>query len=85
MHASLHGLGSVVALAIFGLPILTVIMLSLIELVLHYHIDFFKEAFVRKRGWTSRDPYFWWTLAADQTLHHLTYIAMAVVVVLRSG
>ena len=35
-----------------------------------------------RKGWTPRDKFFWWTLAADQTSHHVTYVALAAVVVI---
>ena len=80
-HAGLHGLGSLLALFLFGLPAWLVLLLAAADSVIHYHIDFLKETLVRTKGWTTSDSYFWWTLAADQTLHHLTYIAMAAAVV----
>jgi len=84
LHALIHGSGSLVALKLFGLPWLFAAGLALVDFASHYHIDYFKELLVRRRGWTSRDRYFWWTLAADQTSHHITYIAMSAATVLWS-
>lgn len=84
-HAGLQGLGSVLALFLFGMPAWYTLVLAAADFTIHYHIDFYKESLVRRMGWTPRDNYFWWTLAADQTLHHLTYIAMAAAVVLHSN
>ena len=81
MHAGLHGLGSVAALALFGAGAGLAIVLAVTDAVVHYHVDFAKEAVVARRGWTTKDSFFWWALAADQTMHHITYIAMAAAVV----
>jgi hypothetical protein len=83
-HAGLHGLGSLVALALFGVGLGLTLVLTAVDTVIHYHVDFTKEAMVARRGWTTHDTFFWWTLAADQLFHHLTYIAIAAAVVLWS-
>jgi hypothetical protein len=84
-HALVHGIGCIAALVLFGLPIGLAILLSLADGLAHYHIDYFKEVLVRRRGWTPRDKFFWWTLAADQIFHHVTYIAIAFAVVRWAG
>ena len=84
-HAGLHGAGSILVFVLFGLPVWLALALACADFVIHYHIDFLKENLVRRKGWTTRHNYFWWTLAADQTLHHMTYIAMAAVVVLHAS
>jgi len=80
-HAALHAAGSLVALLLFGLPAAFAAILALADGLIHYHVDFAKEWLVQRQRWTVRDSYFWWTLAADQTLHHITYIVMAAIVV----
>jgi hypothetical protein len=82
VHAGLHGLGSAVALFLYGVDVGYVVMLALADTAIHYHVDFLKERVVRKNGWTTADTYFWWALAVDQTFHHVTYIAMAAAVVI---
>lgn len=79
-HAGLHGAGSLAALGIYGIAIEVALLLAAIDAVIHYHIDYAKEQVVKRRGWTPRDTYFWWSLAADQTLHHATYLGMAAVI-----
>jgi Protein of unknown function (DUF3307) len=81
LHAGLHGLGSLVALAWFGLGWKLVLALAAADMVIHYHIDFTKENIVRSHGWTTITREFWWALAIDQFLHHLTYLALAAVIV----
>lgn len=81
-HAGLHGLGSVVALLVFGVGAGLTLLLALIDTAVHYHTDFAKAALVKRLGWTANDSYFWWSFAADQTVHNITYIAMAAAVVM---
>ena len=69
------------AMVAFGVPLVMSAMLAAVDGITHYHVDFLKEQVVKRQGWTYRDAYFWWSLAADQTLHHLTYFAMASMIV----
>ena len=39
------------------------------------------ENIVKIKGWTIAVREFWWALATDQFLHHLTYLAIAAVIV----
>ena len=77
IHSGLHGLGSLIVFLIFGLAIIPALVLSAIEMVVHYQIDFAKESLVRHYDWKQNNAYFWWALMGDQLLHHLTYIALA--------
>lgn len=77
VHALVHGVGSLVVLLVFGVPLALVVQLALLDMLLHYHIDYSKERLVREQGWTSNDRYFWWALTGDQVSHHLTYLLMA--------
>jgi hypothetical protein len=81
LHAGIHGLGTIIALAWFGLDWTLVFSLAVADMVLHYHIDFAKENIVRIKGWTIAVREFWWALATDQFLHHLTYLAIAAIIV----
>lgn len=83
-HAGLHGLGSLVVLPIAGLSLGSAVIFALADCVTHYHVDYFKENFVKSRGWTPKDTFFWWSLAVDQAMHHFFYLAVAAVVVLRA-
>jgi hypothetical protein len=76
IHALIHCAGSFIILLFAGLPLLLVLQLLLLEFVLHYHIDFFKEKIVKHYDWYHSDGPFWWALIADQTLHHMTYLLL---------
>ena len=78
IHALIHSGGSFIILLLAGLPLVFVLQAVLLEFLLHYHIDFTKEKIVKHFGWYHSDGPFWWALIADQTLHHMTYILIAV-------
>lgn len=46
------------------------------EFLVHYHVDWAKEAIGRMRGLTPSDGAFWHFLGLDQMLHGLTYVAI---------
>lgn len=74
LHALIHGVGTALVLAGFGFAPPIALLLGLLDLAIHYHIDFTKENVVRKAGWTPAQGPFWWALSADQTAHQLTYL-----------
>jgi hypothetical protein len=82
-HAGIHGLGSLAAFLIFGMAVLPALGLALTDAVIHYHVDFTKERWVRQTGWKTDRPYFWWALQADQLAHHLTYLGLTYLVITR--
>ena len=78
LHAVVHGVGTLLVVAAFGAPLLMVAQLAILDTALHYHIDYGKERLVREQGWMANDRYFWWALTADQTLHHFSYLLIAI-------
>ena len=77
LHSFIHAVGTVLVLAGFGFAASLVLLLGVLDLVIHYHVDFTKENVVRKAGWTPSHGPFWWALSADQTAHQLTYLLIA--------
>lgn len=78
LHAGIHGCGTIAAFLIWGeIAIEAVAVLAVVDFALHYHIDFSKEQIVRRNGWTTAVPQFWWALSADQMLHQMTYLVLA--------
>ena len=80
-HAGIHGVGSLVALMVFGLAALPALLLAVLDAVIHYHVDFIKESILQRNGWTHDKPAFWWALMADQLTHQLTYLLLASAVI----
>ncbi len=77
LHSLIHAVGTVLVLAGFGFSATPVLLLGLLDLAIHYHVDFSKENVVRKAGWTPAQASFWWALSADQMAHQLTYLLIA--------
>ncbi|MGY3438983.1 MULTISPECIES: DUF3307 domain-containing protein [unclassified Marinovum] len=76
-HAGVHGGMSFVLLALANVPLVAVAGLVLAEIVVHYHLDWGKERWCQKHRLGPTRPGFWRAFGADQTLHQLTYLAMA--------
>ncbi len=79
VHSGAHGLSTGLVLLVAGLAIPPLsfgvaALLAILDFVIHYHVDFSKEQIVRRAGWTTAVPQFWWALSADQSLHQLTYL-----------
>lgn len=70
-HAGIHGGLTVLVLLLFVNP-MTALLLGLLDMILHYHIDWAKTNL--SRGLSTSDRRFWIWLGADQGLHYLTYI-----------
>lgn len=73
-HAMLHGYGTFFTLFWFVRWDIAA-ALALIDMVIHYHIDWAKMNLNKKLKWgpTTHEE-FWWLLGADQYLHALTYL-----------
>lgn len=80
-HSGNHLIGSLAVLLVLGVPWLPAVILAVGDGIVHYHIDYAKEQLVKLRRWTPKDRGFWWTLAIDQSLHHLTYIVMVAILI----
>lgn len=76
-HAAVHSVGSAIALFVVGSPIAFTIALVAIEWVVHFHIDYGKARHSDKTGYGPNEAGYWRAYGIDQTLHQLTYVAMA--------
>ena len=74
-HAGVHG-------ALTALLFLTVspplAWLGLADAAVHGLIDRLKSLATRRAQVTPRQSGFWWLFGADQSLHHLTHLALAI-------
>ncbi|MFT6676963.1 MAG: hypothetical protein ACJAVM_003172 [Sulfitobacter sp.] len=75
-HAGVHALLSFLALMALGGAWGFVVLLCVLELVVHYHIDWLKGLHSEKTGYTPADPGYWRAFGVDQLAHQLTYVAM---------
>lgn len=77
LHVAIHAAGSLAAFLVAGPPGLFVLAAILLaEAVLHYHIDWTKDNFVRARALSPSDAVYWYATGTDQFLHQLTYLGM---------
>jgi hypothetical protein len=75
-HAFNHGVGTILALALFT-PLSLAITAGIIDSLVHYHIDWAKIRINHSFGLTPvNSPHFWTLLGFDQFLHALTYLVM---------
>jgi hypothetical protein len=78
-HAGIHGgLTALVLMLFVSMPV--ALVLGLLDMALHYHIDWSKMNL--SRGLSMSDRKFWLLFGADQGLHYLTYILIIGLVVL---
>lgn len=76
LHSAVQVLGTVVILALFGVTFWPTLLLSLLEGVIHYHIDWVKMNINTRFGLNPNKSQFWYLLGADQLLHQATYLIL---------
>ena len=80
-HAAVHVVGTSFVFLLIPPTAALAAAILIGEFIVHYHIDFTKEQITRRAKWTLTDAGYWWTLGADQMLHHLTYVAILAVLI----
>ena len=80
-HAWWHGVATF-TLLVFFTSVGVAVALVVIEMFIHYHVDWVKMRTNAVMGWKcNKHPEFWWLTGFDQFLHYLTYVfAISVVV-----
>jgi hypothetical protein len=77
-HSVEHAIGTYVCLLIMSLILditaIILVIITVIEGIIHYHIDWIKGKYGNSDSSTSL---FWNHLGLDQMLHQLTYIILA--------
>lgn len=76
-HAAMHGIGTFLCF-LFYLPFMFIlaILAGLIDMVLHYHIDWAKVNLTKYYNVSFKDEKYWRLLGLDQYMHQITYIAL---------
>ncbi|UDF31768.1 UNVERIFIED_ORG: DUF3307 domain-containing protein (plasmid) [Roseateles sp. XES5] len=74
-HAGVHG---ALTAALFLAVSPSLAWLGLVDAVVHGILDRLKSIANRHLQVTPRQTGFWWLFGADQTLHHLTHLGLAV-------
>lgn len=76
LHAAIHALGSSIVFLIVGAPVGFILPLVLAELVVHFHIDWWKGRYTSDHQLTPADASYWRATGVDQASHQLTYVVM---------
>lgn len=82
LHAFVHGVGTAIMLTAYclvkTLPMTICMLISLIDVVTHYLIDWWKMDMNNRKGWGPlTHSEYWVLLGADQMFHYITYIGIA--------
>lgn len=77
-HSVKHGIGTAVIL-LPAVPVEWALVLGILDLVIHYNIDWFK---MNKGNKDVTSSQFWNHLGLDQMAHQLTYLFIVAIIVL---
>ncbi len=73
LHAAIHAVGTFIIISF--VDIYLAVLLSMVDFVVHYHIDWAKTKLNKHWGLKpDSSEYFWILLGLDQLLHQLTYV-----------
>ena len=79
-HAGIHSAGSLVAMLLVGVSAPLAILVAVIELIVHFHIDWVKGRWSDHTGHGPDQAGYWRAFGVDQALHQWTYLLMVVAV-----
>ncbi|MGY8866591.1 MAG: DUF3307 domain-containing protein [Methylophagaceae bacterium] len=72
LHSTHHGIGTFLVLVFFT-DVQTALLLGLLDIFLHWQIDYTKTQAVRKLGYNNTMRQFWWLQGIDQAAHYSCY------------
>ena len=81
-HVAIHAVGTAL---IFAFLAPAYIAMAAVDFVVHFLIDRAKGLAGRALNADSTKTVFWWLIGVDQTLHHLTHMAFALLIVIVRG
>ena len=79
-HAGLHAALTLIVLLVFGVGVWLAVVISLIELAIHYHIDFAKDRITRVRKPDPAKREYWVFHGIDQFCHQATLVGIVAAV-----
>ncbi len=83
-HAGLHAVMTAVVLIVAPVTLAVALLVSLGEFILHYHMDWAKDAILKRSTVTPKDWYYWVITGLDQFVHQLTLLGVTIAVTLLS-
>jgi len=81
LHTGKHVIVSAFFLMFLVSP-LTLFLLCAFEFVVHYHMDWFKMWWGKRKKFTPNDAKFWHWMGIDQYIHYFTYLIMVAIMLL---
>ena len=81
IHSGFHALLSTPIFLVVPPGVALGLAMVIGEFLFHYHVDWGKDQLIKRNGWTPLGSPFWWSIGADQMLHHLSYIFMGALLV----
>ena len=78
-HAAVHAIGTML-IVLWISPILA-IALAFIDFIIHFTVDRIKASPFMLGRFKPDQPYFWWSLGADQMAHHLTHYLFIYIII----
>ncbi|SLN69620.1 hypothetical protein PEL8287_03870 [Roseovarius litorisediminis] len=79
-HSGMHAVLSAAILLIAPISIAMVVLLSVAEFIVHYHVDWIKDRKLKKLGFTAAQKGFWTLAGLDQFAHQITYVGMFLII-----
>lgn len=79
-HAILHGIGTGIVFALFGLTSIAIVM-AVLDTLIHYHVDFLKMKINQWGNLKPNNNRFWHLIGLDQLVHQLTYVLLVALAV----
>lgn len=72
LHSTHHGIGTFIVLILFT-DVSTAILIGLLDMFLHWQIDYCKTWLIHKLNYNNTMRQFWWIQAGDQAAHYSCY------------
>lgn len=81
IHSAIHAIATMTVFIVVTPTLALGAAIVVGEFLVHYHVDWAKDQFIRHKGYDVKRDQFWWAIGADQMVHQLTYVAIAGVLV----
>lgn len=79
-HSVKQALGTYFVLLLTGVSLPVMILFTVSDGLIHYHVDWLKMNFNKANSYTPSDEKFWHMLGFDQFAHQITYIMIALLI-----
>lgn len=80
LHVAIHAALTLPLLLAAGVQGALFFAILLGEALFHYHVDWVKDGWIFREGWTQQDKQYWWLTGVDQMLHQLSYLVIVGVI-----